>query len=201
VNTRIRLVLAMALFAVIGVGGIGAAAWVGKLNLGSLAPAAVNPQVGSVAASAGQAGQAAVGGLEAGLSVAGRPQGTVVTTGPVVPLTGGTIVTVGSCATVLIISPPTGVEYSASVVVAGDLAKELPGQLLGCGIKVDAKPGATLGAQAQVCFPIPPSQAGFAYYWDGVHWVKTTLEPKDAQSCVNIPETAANPAYAGLFDK
>ena len=180
-NTRIRLLLALALFAAMVVAGIGAPSWADKLGLGAAAPAA--------------------SGQKSSPPAGGRPQGTAETTSPVVQLVSDQLATVGSCATVLVKSAPADVQYTASVVSGDSLAATLPGTLLSCGIKVEATPGATLGAVTEVCFPIPLDQAGFAYYWNGTTWVKTTLDPKDSQSCVDVPASAGNPAFAGLFDK
>ncbi|MFH1184035.1 MAG: hypothetical protein V1755_03225 [Chloroflexota bacterium] len=178
-NTRIRFLLALALFAAIVIAAIGAPAWADRLNIGAQAPSA--------------------GGLQANMPVGSRPQGTVVTTGPVIPVTGGQAVTVASCATVQVKTPPDGVEYTASVVSAESLPVVLPGNLISCAIKVEAKPGASLGAEVLVCFPVPPTGAGFAYQHDGEQWVKTTLEVKDGQACVTVPATAANPGFAAFF--
>lgn len=181
-GAKMRIVLSLVIFGVIVVAGIGAPAWADRLDLGVAGPAAGGEQVGPST---------------------GRPKGTVQTTGGVIPITGGTQITVGSCATVTILTPQVGVPYLASVVPADGLPTGLPGTLLSCGIKIEAKgkPSAVLGAAAQVCFPIPPTQDGFAYYWDGAQWVKTTLETAAGQSCVEIPASAPNPAYAGLFEQ
>ncbi len=143
---------------------------------------------------------AAVGSNQAS-PLGSRPQGTVETGDQNVPVVPGQTVTVGSCASILIKSAPAGVAYTASVVDETQLSKEFPGNLVSCGVQIKASPGTNLGAEAQVCFPIPPDKAGFAYYWDGTKWVKTTLEVKDNQSCVMVPSTAGNPAFAALFDK
>ena len=140
-------------------------------------------------------------GNSQGLPVPARPQGTVNTTGPVVPLTDGQTITVGSSATVLVESGLAGVSYTGSVVADTDLPTGFKGNLLSSGIKIDASQGTTLGAPVTVSFPIPPGKTGFAYYWDGSQWVKTTLEVQDGQSSVVIPAGAPNPTFAALFDK
>jgi len=181
-NIKIRLLLALALFAAIVFAGIGAPAWADKLNIGAQAPAA--------------------SGLQADLPVGIRPQGSVVTTGEVVTLTSDQVTTVGSCATVLVKTAAADIIYTAYVVPEEVLPKDLPADLISCAIKIEAKPGTTLGAEVQVCFPIPPSKAGFAYDSPLItQWVKTTLEAEGGQSCVTIPATTASPAFAGLFDK
>jgi len=88
-----------------------------------------------------------------------------------------------------------------TAVNQAQLPTPLVGNLVSCGIKISAKFSGNLGAEAQVCFPIPPGKVGFAYYWDGTQWVKTTLPVQDNQSCVTIPATAPNPVLTALFDQ
>ena len=181
-NKSIRILLAFVVFAAIVAIGINGSAWADKLNIASQAPAASGPSREG--------------------SAQPRQDGTVPATNYVIPVTGGSgPLVVGSCATVSIDSEPPNVAYTASVVPANTLAQVLPGKVVSCGIKIEAKPSSNLGAEAQVCFPIPPSQADFAYYYDGTQWVKTTLGAQEGQSCVNVPKTAGNPAFAALFDK
>ena len=142
-------------------------------------------------------------GLNPVLPAGVRPQGTVNTSNQNVPLTVGQTVTVGSSATVLLKSAPPDLKYIASVVDQNEFSKDYPGNLTSSLIRIDAVPAnnKTLGAELQVCFPIAPAQAGFAYYWDGTQWVKTTLATKDSQSCTDIPASAPNPLYTAMFDK
>ncbi len=136
-----------------------------------------------------------------------RQAGTVVTTtgGPqIIPVTGGgqNLISIGSCATAWIVTPPdppAGVTYTASVVPEELLPKELPGKLISCAVKVVAAPTtATLGGKVEVCFPMMPDQKGFAFDWHGP-WQKTDILPSNGQSCVIIPADAVNASYAGLF--
>jgi hypothetical protein len=133
------------------------------------------------------------------------PQNIPVTgAGPGIPVTGGgQVITIGSCATARIVTPPdppAGVTYTAVVVSADDLPKALPGKLISCAVKIVATPAsATLGANVQVCFPVPPTQAGFAYDWLGP-WQKTDTLPTNGQSCVIVPASAVNASYTGLFN-
>ena len=192
-KTKSRILLALALFVALVVAGIGPPAWAAKLSLSAQAPAASGPQLA--------------------LPVGSRVQGTVFTTYPVVELTSDVQATVGSCATVLVKHGPSGVHYTAFVVPGRTLPGPFPGLLMSCGIKIEAVPGPTLGAEVRVCFPILPwrgwnywggytgSGPGYAYDWDGANWVRTTLDTMDNQSCVDIPAKAANLVFAGLFDR
>jgi hypothetical protein len=213
-NKIIRIVVVLAFLIAIVALGMKGTAWAGKLGAGNQSPAA--------------------SGYDQGSHVGSRQVGTVATTNLIIPITGGQETTVGSCATVLINSAPADVSYislvfvyppdqngfltywdgtqwvrAKSVLPFTDLAEVHPGTMMSCGIKIDATPIDNLGAEVQVCFPIPPNQTGYAYYWDSTlvvtatleGWVKTTLEAKDNQSCVNIPASAGNPAFAALFDK
>lgn len=180
-NIKIRFLVALALFAAIVIAGLGAPAWADKLDLGARSPAA--------------------GGLQSNLPVGSRPQGTVPIGGEVVTLTSDVIATVGSCATVLVKSAPAGVVYTASVVPQDVLPRELPGKLISCAIKVEAQPGATLGAEVEVCFPIPPSTTGFAHEHDGTQWATSTVAATGGQACVAVPAIAGTPSFAALFDK
>ncbi len=134
------------------------------------------------------------------------PAGTVsINPGPLsIPVTGGgQEITLGSCATVKIVTPPVppaGVTYTVFVVPVEVLPKALPGNLISCAVKIVATPAsATLGANVEVCFPVPPTQAGFAHEWQGP-WQKTDILPtNNGQSCVIVPADAVNASYAGLF--
>jgi hypothetical protein len=145
----------------------------------------------------------AANGLDQGLSAGARPKGTVNTGNPNVPLTVGQTATVGSCATVKLISASPDFKYTASAVNKNEFAKDYPGNLMSCLIKIKAVPAnnKTLGAELLVCFPVAPTQTGFAYYWDGTQWMKTTLAVKDGQSCIDVPTSAPNPLYVAMFDK
>ncbi len=106
-NTKIRILLALAFSAAILIAAVGAPAWADKLSLGAAAPAA--------------------GGPQAALPPGVRQDGTVTTTQLIIPVTGGQAVTVGSCATVLVEVPvPDGVSYTASVVPETDLPTPFP---------------------------------------------------------------------------
>jgi hypothetical protein len=209
-NKIIRIVVVVAFLIAIVALGMKGTAWASKLGAGNQSPAASGQQP--------------------------RPRlaGTGGESPLIIPVTGGEVATIGSCATVLINSAPADVSYislvfvyppdqtgyltywdgtqwvrAKSVLPFTDLANVLPGMMMSCGIKAEATPINNLGAEVQVCFPIPPDQTGFAYYWDSTlvvtatleGWVKTTLEAKDNLSCVNIPASAGNPAFAALFDR
>ena len=144
-------------------------------------------------------------GSNPGLPLEARPQGTVITNPPIVPIIpvtdGGQGITVGSCATVLIPSPVANVRYLGTTVNQSQLPTPLVGNLVSCGIQISAKFSGNLGAETQVCFPIPPGKTGFAYYWDGTQWVKTTSPAQNNQSCVTVPVSAPNPVFTALFDQ
>jgi hypothetical protein len=180
-NRMIRILLVLAALAGMAALGLSGTAWADKLRPGGLVPSAGNA-IAEVLAPPRQTGTS--------------------TTGPLtIPVTGGQASTLGSCATVTSTSAPAGVVYTASVVPESTLPKTLPGTLLSCGVKVEAKPNADLGAPIAVCFPLGPDNTGVAYYWDGTQWVKTTTTNQNGQSCVDMPASTANPAYAALFDK
>jgi len=176
----IRVVAVLALLGAVVVLGMQGTAWASKL-------VSADPRSAS-------------GGAGQGPELASRPQGTVVTTPLSVPLTSGQAAIVGSCATVLVRSAPSGVSYTASVVPQADLPATLPGNLVSCAIKVQAVTSATLGAETLVCWPLLPTQAGFAYYYDGSKWVKTASQTSSNQVCANVvPSTAPNPAFVAVF--
>lgn len=208
-NTKLRFLLAVALLAAIVISGNGTPAWAGKLNVGALAPAAAGPGVV--------------------LAVDARPQGTVNTTPPVlpvpvIPVTGGQAttvgscqaVTVGSCADFVVIAPPANVDYTGSIVPDTGIPKQDPANLVSCAARVDAATSAALGAVPQipvtgtqlgavtlVCWAVLPNQAVFGYYWSGTQWVKTSLvaQAQGLKTCVLVPADAPNPSFAALFDK
>ncbi len=187
-NAKIRVPLAVVIFAAILIAGVSAPAWAGTINLGT--------------AAGGPSGAPAV------LPFAGRPQGTVTTGAGLIPVTGDGPVTVGSCATVWVKSPPADVSYTASVVPESELPTPFPpgvpppASLVSCAIKIEAVTSADLGAETLVCWPLLPAQSGFAYYYDGSEWQKTTSQTSDGQVCANfVPGTAPNPAFAAVFDK
>jgi len=177
-NKTIRIFLAFAVFAAIVAIGLNGTAWASKLNVGVQAPAA----------------SAADQGLPAGA----RPAGTVPVIHPLIPITGGQLITVGSCATAFVTTAPAGIVYTVSVVPADALPQVLPGKLISCAIKIEAQPGPDMGAVIQVCFPIPPTTSGITYYY-GPQWFKTTMPVSDGQSCVMVPAVTGSPAYSGLF--
>jgi len=183
-NKVIRIVVVLAfLIAIVALGTRGTA-WAGKLDSGNQSPAA--------------------SGYDQGSYVGARPNGTVVTGGEVV-LIEDVWVTVGSCADVLLESAPQDIIYTAWAEESNNFSSQYyPGNLKSCLIEIEADPDYQPGgAEVTVCFPIPPNEKGYAYYWDriGGVWVKTTLVAKDNQSCVNIPANAWNPAFAAMFDK
>ncbi|MCJ7585647.1 MAG: hypothetical protein MUO30_12880, partial [Anaerolineales bacterium] len=170
-NKIIRIVVVVAFLIAIVALGMKGTAWAGKLITVNQSPAA--------------------SGYDRVSNVGSRPQGSVTTPNLIIPVTGGELATIGSCATVLINSAPADVSYislvfvyppdqdgfltywdgtqwvkAKSVLPFTDLANVLPGTMMSCGIKAEATPINNLGAEVQVCFPIPPDQTGFAYYWD-----------------------------------
>ncbi len=131
-----------------------------------------------------------------------RPQGTVITVPVVVEIVPGSMVIVGNCATAFTVTAPLGVTFTASVVDQPALPPNLPGNLLSCGIRVDAKPvSATLGTEIQLCFPIPPTKTALAYGHDTQQWVQTTEPVSSGQSCVKLPVDGPNPSFAALFQQ
>lgn len=182
----LRLVFVLAFIAIFVALGTNGTTWASKLNAGNQAPALSVP--------------------DNDLAGRKRPDGTGgYKNHPVIPITGGHQFTVGSCATIFIDNAPNGVNYTASVVPENDLAKELPGHLKSCGIKIEAIPSQYLGTKAKVCFPVLLSKNVYGYYWNGAKWMKTTAsydEAKDGRnSCVDIPKDSGNLTFAALFDQ
>ncbi len=130
-----------------------------------------------------------------------RPAGTV--TGQI-PVTGQTSA-VGSCTWVFssVESPPAGVDYKVQFVPETALPGKFPGLLVSCPVKVDAVTSTNLGSKTLVCWPLVPRQAGFAYYYDGSQWVKTTNSlTNDNQVCADVvAANAPNPTFVAIFDK
>jgi hypothetical protein len=177
----IRVVVVLVFLAGVVALGMQGNAWADRLNPSAPARSASGPQ--------------------AAPPVAVRPAGTVNIITGLIPITGGPV-TVGNCATVWVKAPPAGVSYNASVVPESELPLELPGKLVTCAIKVEAVTSTDLGSETLVCWPLLPAQSGFAYYYDGSTWVKTTSQTSDNQVCANVvPGTAPNPAYSAVFDK
>jgi len=184
---RIAAVLAF-LLAIVALGMQGTA-WASKLGDNNPAPAASVPNQG--------------------LPVAARPAGTVNTGNTNVPLIVGQNVAVGSCAIVLLQTAAPNVQYTASAVDQSAFSVAFPGNgfpsgLGSCLIKIEGLPvpsDKSLDATMQVCFPIPPTKNGFAYYWDGTKWVKTTLAAKNLQSCIDVPSTVPDPLYLAMFNQ
>jgi hypothetical protein len=186
----LRIVLVLIGLAGLTVIGVQGAAWADKLGIGGPGPAA----------------GAAVAGLPAAnlpqqiLPAPARPQGTVITVPPVVNITPGQLAIVGNCATAFTASAPAGVTFTATVVDATALPGPIPGTLLSCGVRIDAKPVLTaLLAEIEVCFPIPPTKTAFAQHHDQTQWLKTTEEIKNGQSCVTLPVNDPNPTFTALF--
>jgi len=181
-NTKLRILLALALFAGIVAVGVSGTAWADKLNVGAGAPV-------SSAQGAGQ-------------SIDSRPAGTVQTNPHIFKIPVRQKVTVGSCTTVSISSAPANVRYTASVVSSSALHMDLPGKLVSCVVKIVATPAtASIGTDVQVCFPVGPTQAAYAYFYDGSNWNKTTVALKDSQSCVTVPAKTGSPVFSALFDR
>jgi hypothetical protein len=189
-NTKIRIAVALVFCAAILVLGAGAPAWADNLNL-------ARP-------SGGPSGQPAV------LPMAeSRPPGTVGTSPNLIPITGTGPVTVGSCATVWVKSPPADVSYTASVVPESELPTPFPAQeppppavVVTCAIKIEAVTSTDLGSDTLVCWPLLNTTAGFAYYWDGSAWQKAASQTSDNEVCANVvPGSGPNPAFAVVFSK
>ncbi len=199
----LQILIVVAFFVILLVISISASAWTNRLTAGKALPTS------SVVGSSQQTGNsfAALQLLPSSNTssliqpTTSRPQGTVITTNPVVTLSPGVTVTVGSCATVLVQSASAGKIYTAAVIPETNLGQVFPGQLLSCGIEIEASQGSTVGTQIQICFPIPPSSTGSTYYWNGTSWVKTLLAPNAGQSCVVVPTTAPNPLFVALFSQ
>lgn len=141
------------------------------------------------------------GGVAQPLAV--PPAGTVVTTPLQIPVTGQTSA-VGSCTWVFsaVESPPANVNYTVQFVPETDLPGPFPGLLVSCPVKVQAVTSTNLGAKTLVCWPLVPELAGFAYYYDGSKWVKTTSQIADNQVCADVVASSApNPAFVAVFDK
>ena len=160
--------------------GMNGTAWAAKLDAGDQSPA--------------------VNGHDQGLSVSVRPDWTVITTNPIIPITGDETIVVGRCATVLIVPTTTDVSYTASVAPSTFPAQGLPGNLMSCIIKIEATPGRYLNADIMVCFPVLPKKTSFAYYLD-TKWEKARRETNNGNSCVDIPTTSGSLVFAALFDK
>ena len=181
-NTKIRFLLALALFGVIVIAAIGTPAWAERLFVGVPAPSA--------------------GGLPAVLPAGSRQQGTVETTAGFIPVTGNQKTTVGSCASVWVIDPPEKVEYTAQVVPVADSPQEDPGNVETCVIRLDAIVNPDLGAKTQVCWSILPNpNEVFGYYWNGTSWATTPLNVEGTETCVFVPVEAGNPAFTALFSE
>jgi hypothetical protein len=188
-NKLIRIAAVLVFLIVIVALGMQGTAWASKLGVNNPAPAANVPNQG--------------------LPLVSRPAGTVTTGNTNVPLIVGQNVAVGSCAMVLLETAAPNVQYTASAVDEGAFSVAYPGNgfpsgLGSCLIKIDGLPVPSdkkLDATMQVCFPIPPTKNGLAYYWDGTKWVKTVLAPKDLQSCIDVPTSAPDPLYIAMFNQ
>jgi hypothetical protein len=188
----LRIVLVFIGLAGLTVIGVQGAAWADKLGIGGPGPAAV---------AAVQGLPAAIGAQQV-LPAAARPQGTVITVPPVVDIKPGQLAIVGNCATAFTASAPAGVTFTATVVDSTALPGPVPGTLLSCGLRIDARPAsAALGAEIQVCFPIPPTKTAVASHHDLTQWVKTTQAVTNGQSCVAVPVSDPNPAFTALFEQ
>ncbi len=173
----VRILIALVCIAVVAALGMQGTAWADRLALG---------------------GQAAA---QQGLPAGARPQGTVPTT-PMVTIATGQRAAVGGCATVFMSSAPQGAVYTATVVDKGALPTGHPGNLLSCGVRIDASPAsATLGAEVEVCFAIPPGKNALAHHHDGKNWVASSAAASGGQSCVKHPATNPNPSYSALFEQ
>ncbi len=134
-----------------------------------------------------------------------RPEGTLgfvpQPPGAFIPVTGA----VGDCTWVFsaVDSPPANVTYATHFVPETELPGSFPGLLVSCPVKVQAVTSTDLGSKTLVCWPYLPKQAGFAYYYDGSKWVKTTNSlTGDNQVCADmVAATAPNPAYVAVFNK
>jgi hypothetical protein len=182
-NKVFRILVVLAFLLVILALGMKNTVWADKLGAVNQSPAA--------------------NGFDQNLPAGSRPQGTVITGNPNVPLTPGQNATVGSCSTVLLKNGSADFKYTASATNKNEFNKSYPGNLTSCLIKVMVVPAnnKTQGADLQVCFPLAPAQTGVVYYWDGTQWVKTTLAVKGNQACIDVPSSAPNPLYTAMFDK
>ncbi len=187
---RVLIVIAgLAIIVVLGMQGV---AWAEKLGIGGPAPAA----------GASVQGLPVIGAPQAVEPAAARPMGTVITVPTVVDIVPGSLVIVGNCATAFTVSIPEGITFTATVVDPTELPANLPGALLSCGIRVDAKPvSTTLGAEIELCFPIPPTKTALAYDHDVEQWVKTAEAVSNGQSCVKLAVDNPNPTFAALFQQ
>ncbi len=167
-------------------------AWADKLGI--KAPAgAIDPSV---------AGLSAIGAPQAVAPAEARPLGTVITVPTGVDIVPGALAIVGNCATAFTATGPAGVSFTATVVDPTQLPATLPGTLLSCGVRIDAKPvNPTVGAEIQLCFPVPPTKTALAFDHDLEQWTKTTLDVANGQSCVKIAVDNPNPSYAALFEQ
>ncbi len=201
-SKAIRFLVVLAGFAIIAVIGIQGPAWASRLGIGGpAASVGTSAQTLTIVAAPAQ-DQLAVGAPDLGLPEAPRPQGTVPLPPPTVTITPGSKAIVGSCATAFMTSAPEGVVYTATVVDQTLLPGPFPGTLAGCGIRIDAQPiSATLGAEIQVCFPIPPTKTALAYHHDLQQWVKTAAQVQNGESCVMVPVGDPNPAFSALFEQ
>lgn len=195
----LAVVAGMGIIAAIGIQG---PTWASRLGLGGLAAPEGASVAGLPAASAPVQGQPQVEAPVQGQPAAARPQGTVPLPPPTVTISAGQKVIVGNCATAFMTSAPAGVIYTATVVDQTLLPGSFPGNLVSCGIRIDAIPvSAALGAEIQVCFPIPPAQTALAYHHAGEQWVQSTEAVQNGESCVTIPVDDPNPAYSALFEQ
>lgn len=196
----IRVLAVLAAFVVIAMLGIQGPTWAARLGVGG--PAAnVGQSVQALpTASLPSQDPAAASAPQALLPAESRPQGTVPLPPPTIELVPGQKLTVGNCATAFLTSAPAGVVYTATVVDQTLLPGSFPGTLLSCGIRIDAQPAsATLGAEIQVCFPVPPTKTALAYHHDVQQWVQTALPTQDAESCITVPVNDPNPTFSALF--
>lgn len=198
----IRIVLVLVGLAVIGVLGMQGVAWAQRLGIGGLAPAVGASVQGLPAASLPQQALPTANVPAPGPLAESRPQGTVITVPTVVDIIPGQMAIVGNCGTAFTTSAPAGVTYTATVVDSTTLPGPLPGTLLSCGVRIDAKPAITaLLTEMEVCFPIPPTKTALAQHHNQTQWLKTTEEIKNGQSCVTLPVDDPNPTFTALFEQ
>jgi hypothetical protein len=174
----IFVVVFMAVFVALGTNGT---TWAGKLDTGNQQPAS------SV--------------LNNDLSKKERPHGTV-DKGPDCEETSreGEHHTVASIATWQLKGKTDGKKHKACEGHETDLPRRSHhGHLLTAPVILTVDSGNTLNVDQLVCFPVPPTKVGSAYYWDNNNWVKTE-DAKNGQACVTVPANAPGPAYTALFD-
>ncbi len=202
-SKAVRFLAVLAGFAIIAVIGFQGPAWASRLGIGGpVAPA--DTSSGQAVPTSGPVPQslAAAGAPDLGLPEAPRPQGTVPLPPPTVTITPGSKAIVGNCATAFMTSAPAGVVYTATLIDQTLLPGPFPGTLASCGIRIDAQPvSATLGAEIQVCFPIPPTATALAYHHDQQQWVQTTAAVQNGESCVTVPVGDPNPTFSALFEQ